>query len=212
MKLPTRRNLLFGLLFACLLWNAATIKASSAQLALAWTGAPGQEEQGKEAADARNELYFKIINFTLLVVGLGYLLRKPLGEFLAQRSEGIRKALDEGRAAVEASQAKLSAVEEKLSRLEQEIAAFKVSAEKEMQQERQRLVEETAREAEKIQETARVRMDSAVRKARLDLKAYTAQEALRLAEQMIRERVDDAVRSRLVSEFIRTLEAREKRN
>lgn len=212
MNLASRRNLLLALFLIGVLVNFGAVKAASAQITLAWGAAPEQEEQGKEAAEEKHELYFKIINFALLVVALGYVLRKPMAEFFAQRAAGIRKGLEEGRAALQESQAKFNAVEEKLRHLEEEIAAFKASAEQEMQAEHRRLREETAREAEKILKTARVRMDSATRAAKLELRVYTAQEALRLAEQMIRERLDDATRGRLVSQFIATLEAREKRN
>jgi F-type H+-transporting ATPase subunit b len=204
------RALFLGMLLACVLWSATA--AASPRLVLAWAAPPEQEEPSQEAAKERHELYFKIINFTILVVALGYLLRKPMAEFFAQRAEGIRKELEEGRAALEKSQAQLSAVEEKLKHLEEEIAAFKVSAEKEMQAERKRLAEDAAREAEKIMQTARVRMDSATRAAKLELRTFTAQQALQLAEGMIRERLDDASRQRLVSQFIASLGGGEKRN
>lgn len=207
MSVAYLRKLLLGLLLACVLADAATLKAASAQLVLAWAAAPEQEEHGKEAEEEKHELYYKIINFALLAMALGYVLRKPMKEFFTQRSSEIVKALEEGRAALKESQAKLAVVEEKLRHLDEEIAAFKATSEQEMQQERQRLREETAREAEKILETARARTDSAVRAAKLELKVYTAQEALRLAERMIRERLDDPARARLVSQFIRTLDA-----
>lgn len=207
MSVAYLRKLVLGLLLACVLASAATLKAASAQLVLAWAAAPEQEEHGKEAEEEKHELYYKIINFALLAMALGYVLRKPMKEFFSQRSSDIVKALEEGRAALKESQAKLAVVEEKLRHLDEEIAAFKATSEQEMQQERQRLREETAREAEKILETARARTDSAVRAAKLELKVYTAQEALRLAERMIRERLDEPARARLVSQFIRTLDA-----
>ena len=201
-----------GMLLTCILWGVTAARAASPRLVLAWAAAPEQEEQSQEAAKERHELYIKIINFTILAVALGYLLRKPMAEFFAQRSEGIRKALEEGRAALEKSQAQLQAVEEKLKHLEEEIAAFKATAEKEMEAERKRLAEESAREAERILETARVRIDSAARAAKLDLRIFAAQQALQLAEQIIRDRLDDAARERLVSQFIATLGSGEKRN
>lgn len=204
------RTFLLGLFLGCTLWSATGNK--TAPLRRGWAAAPGQEERGPSDAESKRELYYKIINFALLVVGLGFVLRKPMAEFFTQRSEDIRKALDEGRSALEKSQAKLSAVEERLKHLEEEIGAFRASAEKEMQAERRRLAEETAREAEKILETARARMDSATRAAKLELKAFTARQSLQLAEQMIRARLDEAGRARLVSQFIATLGTGEKRN
>jgi F-type H+-transporting ATPase subunit b len=201
-----------GFLLALFICGLLSTKIAAPVVTLAWAAEPAQEDSDKEAASEKRELIYKIINFTLLAVALGYVLRKPMAEFFAGRSESIRKALDEGRAALKESQAKLDAVEEKLKHLEEEIAAFGASAEKEMKAERQRLAEETAREAEKILETARVRIETATRGARLQLQAFTAQQALQLAEQMIRERLDEPSRQRLVSQFIDSLENPEKRN
>jgi F-type H+-transporting ATPase subunit b len=208
------RKLALGLLLTGVVANAVTARAASTQLALAWAAAPEQEreEHGNEAAEEKRELYYKIVNFAILAVALGYVLRKPVKEFFSQRSLEIVKALEEGRAALKESQAKLAVVEEKLRHLDEEIAAFKATSEKEMQQDRQRLREETAREAEKILQTAGARTDTAIRTAQLELKLYTAKEALRLAEQMIRERMDEPARARLVSQFIRTLDAGEGRS
>ena len=206
------RGVLLGMLLTCLLWGAVAATAAPPRLVLAWAAAQQEEEQGNTAAKERHDLIIKIINFSLLVVALGYLLRKPAREFFSQRSEDIRKALEEGRAALEKSQAQLSAVEEKLKHLEEEIAGFKASAEKEMEAERKRLAEESVREAEKILEMTRVRIDSATRAAKLELRTSTARQALQLAEQMIRDRMDDAARQRLVSQFISTLGSKEERN
>ncbi len=160
---------------------------------------PPEGEQGH--GEGRKKIY-DWINFLLLGGALVYLGRKPLGEFFAQRSAAVRKELDEGRKALEASQAQLSAVEEKLRHLEDEIAAFKASAAREVESERQRLREVAAAEAEKIRESARAQIDLALRSAKLELRVQAAQQAVELAEQMIRQQLDDAGRGRLFSRFI----------
>jgi F-type H+-transporting ATPase subunit b len=157
-------------------------------------------------------MLYKVINFVILVGALGYVLRKPLAEFLSSRSASIQKSLDEGRKALESSQARLKAVEEKLRGLEAEIAAFKVSAAQEMEAERQRLQQSSAEEAARILESARAQTDIAVRGAKLDLKNYAAQKAVTLAEELIRARLDDSGRKRLVTQFVANLESRERKN
>jgi F-type H+-transporting ATPase subunit b len=142
------------------------------------------------------------INFLILVGVLGYLLRKPVAAFLTERSASIRKGLDEGRRALEASQAQLRVVEEKLARLEQEIASFKASSAQEMALERQRLEQATAREGEKILASARARIETATRAAKVELQAFAAGQAVELAEEMIRRSLDDAGRERLVARFV----------
>ena len=193
----------FGLLGICL--------AGFASVRVAWS--QGSEPAGKEEkSEPPHELLYKTINFVILVGGLGYLLRKPLAEFFSSRSASIQKALDEGRKALEASQAQLRAVEEKLGRLEAEIAAFKESAAREMEADRQRLQQASAEEAARILESARAQTDTAVRGAKLELKNYAAQRSVILAEELIRARLDDAGRRRLVAQFVTTIESKERKN
>jgi F-type H+-transporting ATPase subunit b len=197
-----RRALARGLFAACLLGLAgspASARTFTLNRSLACARAPGGEAEGKREG---RELLYKFINFSLLVGALVYLLRKPLADFFAQRSASIRKGLEEGRKALEASQAQLKAVEEKLLHLEEEIAAFKASAAQEMEVERQRLKLAAGEEAEKILQAARAQTEAAVRAARLELKSYAAEQAVELAEAIIRRRLDEAGRKKLVSDFL----------
>ncbi|MGA3167489.1 MAG: hypothetical protein ABSF14_15405 [Terriglobia bacterium] len=170
---------------------------------------PAAEEKGQEPA---RELLYKVINFALLAGGLGYVLRKPAADFFRSRSASIQKSLEEGRKVLETSEAQLHAVEEKLVHLEEEIAAFKASADREMAAELRRLEQATAEEAARILEAAHAQLDTAVRGAKLELKNYAAQQAVTLAEGLIRERLDEPGRRRLVNQFVATLEAKERKN
>jgi F-type H+-transporting ATPase subunit b len=177
------------------------------------TRAQGTETAAKEEhSEPPHELLYKIINFAILAGGLGYLLRKPLAEFFSSRSASIRKDLDEGRKALEASQAQLKVVEEKLKGLEAEIAAFKATALREMEADRQRLKQAGEEEAARILESARNQTAVAVRAAKLELKRYAAQKSVTLAEELIRTRLDDSGRHRLVNQFVATIESKERKN
>ena len=176
---------------------------------VAWAKA---SEGAEEGVPRKHEELYKVINFVLLVGGLAYLLRKPVAEFLVQRSASIRKSLEEGRQALAASEVQLKAVEEKLGRLQDEIAAFRASAAREMEEERRHLQEMAAAEAEKMLRAGRAEMETATRAALLELRLYAAEQAVEMAEQMIRERLDDAGRQRLFSQFLAKLEARKKQD
>lgn len=202
-----RQLTLVGLFGVCL--AGFTSSGVAWALGLGRAAAAGAEEKGQEPAHA---LLFKVINFVLLVGGLGYVLRKPAADFFSSRSASIQKSLEEGRKALETSQAQLQAVEEKLRHLEEEIAAFQASAARETEAEHQRLRQATAEEAVRILESARAQMDTAVRGAKLELKNYAAQQAVALAEGLIRERLDESGRRRLVSQFAVTLQAKERKN
>lgn len=179
--------------------RTAMAVGSVAGLALgASANAEGEEE-------SNHETLFKVINFVILAGALAYLLRKPLATFFTARSESIRKSLEEGRKALEASQAQLQAVERKLQGLEEEIVRFKADSAAEMEAERERLRQAAAVEAERILHFARAQIDSAMRAAKLELKSYAARQAVDLAEQTIRQRLDEAGRAELVERFVRQL-------
>lgn len=178
---------------------------------MAWSqGSAGAAKE--ENSESRRELLYKFINLAILVGGLGYVLRKPLAEFFSSRSASIQKSLDEGRKALEASQAQLKSVEEKLRGLEAEIAAFKASAVLEMEAERQRIQQGSVEEGARILESARAQTNVAVRAAKLDLKRYAAQKSVALAEELIRARLDDSSRKRLVTQFVATIVPKERKN
>jgi F-type H+-transporting ATPase subunit b len=206
-----RRALVRGLFAACLLGLAGSLASTrtfTLNRSLAGARAAEDEEEGKREG---RELLYKFINLSLLVGALAFVLRKPVADFFAQRSASIRKGLEEGRKALEASQAQLKTVEEKLQHLEEEIAAFKASAAREMEAERQRWKLAEAEEAEKILQAARARTEAAVRAAKLELKGYAAEQAVELAETIIRQRLDEAGRKKLVEEFLAQVESRESR-
>ena len=152
--------------------------------------------------ESPHALLYKIINFVILVGALGYLLRKPLADFFRQRAQTITESLQQGRHALAAAQDRLSAIEAKLANLNAEIRAFKDSATHEMETERQRLRQAAREESERTLAFARMQMEVATRAAALELKRYTALEAVTLAEGIIRQRLDDQGRRRLVRRFV----------
>lgn len=164
-------------------------------------------EQPAQGDSSSRELLFDWINFILLVGVLVYALRKPLAQFFTHRSSALEHALEEGRTALEAARVQLAEAEGKMRRLEKDIAALKEMAAREREAERERLRLAGEEEARRILESARAMIDSATQAARLELHSAVASEAVALAEKMIRERLDEASRARLVSRFLQAIEA-----
>jgi F-type H+-transporting ATPase subunit b len=171
------------------------------------TRADGWFQESKSGGSSHEEL-FKWINFLIMAGALGYFLRKPLGDFFADRLDSIRQALSQGRRAVEVSDAKLAEIEAKLANVEREIAAFRVDSGREMQAERERLKHSADVEAQRILDFARVQIEAATRLAKAELKKYAAQQAVDLAEALIRQRIDDPARQRLVGSFVSGLKSK----
>ncbi len=204
MKLCARRTLLSLFLGACLLSFGEAAGANSSNFVL---GTAVGNEAAEEGEGHGHGSLFRWINFALLAGGLFYVLRRPLEAFFTERSASIHKSLEEGRKALEASQAQLKAVEDKLQHLQEEIAEFKLAAAREMGEERERMRQATALEGEKMLQAARNQMDTAAKAAQLELRLYTARLTVELAEELIRQRLDDAGRRRLVDQFLAKLAA-----
>lgn len=164
-----------------------------------------QQEQEERVAKAKEGTY-KLINFIILVIGLGLLLRKPLSQYFQDRSRSIRKGLDEGRKALSAAQDQLKEVEEKLASLQKQVEAMRANAQAEMEAEGQRLRDIARQESERIMEAASAQIQAAVRAARMELGVFAVHQATELAARNIQDQMDDALSSRLVSRFVDTLD------
>ncbi len=165
----------------------------------------GGEHSGGES-HAPNPIY-RWINFALLVGGVFYVLRRPLGQFFSARTMAIRESLEDGRTALAAAERRLQAVEAKLQGFETEMAAFRAAALKEMEEEHARLRQATQQEAEKMMDSVRVQMEVAGRQARLELRLYAAEQAIALGGKAIAARMDTERQRRLVNQFMEKLGA-----
>ncbi len=174
---------------------------------------PGQEETktAKESGIDR-ELIFDIVNFVLLVGVLVYLYRKHGRGFYTERSEAIRKSLEEARQALEDSRAKLAAAESKLAHFEEEVASLKKRAEEEIARERERTRQAAGEESVKVGEMAKLQIQAATNAAKMELKTYVVDQALDQAGGLIRKRLDEKNRRRMVSFFLADLKSKISRN
>ncbi len=195
-----RRSLVTLLPFACLL----SFSVLNLHSAFNPNEAVAMEEEGG-GHEAGHSPIFRWINFGILVAGLGYVLRKPLSQFFAQRTEAIQKSLEEGRKALADAEAQLEAVEQRLQHFEEAMAAFRAAALKEMEEEHDRHRQATAQDVEKMMESVRVQMDVASKQARLELRLHTAELCVQLAEKLIAQRMDESHQRRLVSGFVERL-------
>ena len=158
-----------------------------------------------ESFAEKHELELKWVNFLLLAGALGYLIGKNAGPFFAARSSNIRKDLDESERKRQEAEARAAAVDARLADLGKEIAALRGASQAEAQAANQRMAQHTAAEIAKIQANAEQEIASAGKAARSELKRYSAQLAVELAEKKIRDRMTPETQNALVQSFVRDL-------
>jgi ATP synthase F0 subunit b len=141
---------------------------------------------------------WKFLNLTIFVLALIYFLRRPLGEALRARREGIRRDLMRAQEERNAALAKLEEVEARLARLDAEVEGVREQASREAAAERERIKRSTEEDARKLREQAQREIESAGKAARQELRRYAAEQSVRLAEEMIRRDMRPEDDARLV--------------
>jgi F0F1-type ATP synthase membrane subunit b/b' len=139
---------------------------------------------------------WKFINLFIFVGALVYLLRKPLSTAFKARRENIRRELIQAKAEKDAAMEKLAAVEARLAKLDTETAQIRENARLEAEAESRRIAEQTVADVEKIRDNARREIAATGSNARQQLRRFSAEESIRLAEEMLKNNLksDDAVR------------------
>lgn len=160
----------------------------------------------EEHASGTKDFLGKTLNFVVLFGGLAYFLRKPLRDFLESRITKIQESLEETKASRRQAEQKLQKVKGRLSLLEEEIEKIKKEGEASGLEERDRIIEQAQREAEKIKRYAQEEIEMLTRVGMADLREYAAELATALAQERIKQRIIPEIASRLIDESIEKIE------
>jgi F-type H+-transporting ATPase subunit b len=147
----------------------------------------------------------KLVNLLLFVGVMVYFLRRPIIEAFRGRQESIRSELMHAEQERAAAEARLKEVEGRLARLDTEIEAIRANAQREAAEERARVERATEAEIKKIRERARREIESAAKAARAELRTYTAEQSVKLAEDMIRRDIRPEDDAHLAREYVEEL-------
>lgn len=146
--------------------------------------------------------FVKFFNLSLVLVVLYFILRKPVSNFFRERARKIDESLSAADASREEAKRKLAEVEAKVAGLEERIDEILAAAREEGAAEKARIIAAAERDAARILENAERGIESRVRAARMELKAYAAELALDRARKLLRERIDEEEDQRLLDRLL----------
>jgi F-type H+-transporting ATPase subunit b len=147
-----------------------------------------------------------VANFVILVAGLGWMIAKSGGPFLAARLKKIRQDILQGEEARREAERRAAEVDERLANLDREIAALRLESQKELENELERMRQKTAADRERIRVHAEQEIAAAGKTARAELKRYVAELAIGLAERKIRLRMNASTQDALIGGFAENLD------
>jgi len=174
-------------------------------LAYASSGGEGGEGHGSNIMGT----VWQVINFLVLVGVLVWALKKAdVKGLLRARTEGIRKGIEDARAAREAAEKALAEVEERLRLKDKEIAEIIAAAKASGERERAAIEEEGKRMSERIMEQARTNIQFELEQARAAIKAEAVELAMELAQKKLSERLTPEEQRKLIEESLARLEGK----
>lgn len=174
-------------------------------LALAGLGfaAEGGGEHHVDTAKQMKDFMWRCIDFVALLGILVWAIKKAdMKKSLANRRDGIEKALREAEEARAAAEKKFAEYNQKLATANKEIDELQAAIRREGALEKERIIAEAKASAEKIKEQAKVAADQEVLKARAELRAEATKLSIQLAEQTLKEKVRQDDQDRLVGEYL----------
>ncbi|HYG98763.1 MAG TPA: ATP synthase F0 subunit B [Terriglobales bacterium] len=141
-----------------------------------------------------------VLNFAILALLIFLISKSKLPAMFRTRTGEIQRGIAEARKASEDANRRLAAIEVRLSKLDGDVAEMRAAAEKEAAVEEQRILQAAEDDRNKIVQAAEAEIAAAAKMARRDLKAYTAELAIALAEKRIY--VDAQTDRALVRNFV----------
>lgn len=174
-----------------------------APAASALAAAAGEHEPGLINLD--KTLILQTLNFLILIAALYTFAYKPLTAFLAQRAQGIRQSLEEARAAREAAARAQEEYQRQIQETQREARALREAALREVEEEKQRLLAASREEAARLTEQARQQIAAEVRRAKAALKEEAVNLSVAVAERVIGRALTADDHRRLAEQSIREL-------
>ena len=182
--------------------GAASFAAIVAALIAPAVAAAATGGSGGEHAYNWAELGFATLNFAILIGVLVRYTRKPIRDFMYQRSRAIRAQIETAQQELAVAKAEVAELTARIQRMSQESAELLAASTEQAEAEGTRLCARAEETAERIRQEAQRVASVEVERARRVLREEAVTLATAMAAELLREQLSAADDARLVDEFI----------
>lgn len=176
-------------LMPCILWFTAAYASG------------GGETGGQEGPNWSN-FFWRSINFLVLGGVLYWLLAKKAKAFFTGRRDGIRSALAEAEIAREAEEKKFREYSAKLDKATEEIEQIGEMIRSQGLSEKERIIAEARKAAEKMKEDTQTRIEQEFAKASQQLRSEAVRLSAQMAEELLQKHIQAADHEAMVEDYI----------
>ncbi|MBR9984885.1 MAG: ATP synthase F0 subunit B [Desulfosarcina sp.] len=145
---------------------------------------------------------YRVMNFSVLAIGLFLVLKKPASQALGGRIQGIKEQLAELEAKKKEAEAKLAEYDAKMADLDKASEAMLAEYLKQGEDAKTRILKEAEAAAERLKEQANKNIEHEFLQAKTELKAIIVEKALAKAEAIIKEKINSEDQEKLVDEYL----------
>ncbi len=150
---------------------------------------------------------YRVMNFSVLFLGLFFLLRKPVAQFFGARIKGIEDQLSELETKKKDARQKLEEYTAKLAQLDQEGKKIVDDYIRQGNEAKERILKEAESVADKLKEQALRNIDYEINQAKLRLQEEVLGKAIVKAEEIIKNEITIEDHDRLVDEYLKKVVA-----
>ena len=168
--------------------------------------AQGEHESGSEPGEHHFDWWGfigKTINSVILFGGLILLLRKPLIKLLTQKNLDIKTDIQQRENEVDRTAKELEQIHKRLEKIEEEVTGMKQMAEKNGNEEKKRIEELGAKEAQRILDLTEAEIDTKVENSIRNLKAKIADLTIEHFKKDIQKQLDKKAHEKIIEKNIR---------
>lgn len=189
--------------------GSTVISAAAIGLVIVMTGAAlaSGDGHGADSGVLLKDFLFRCLNFAVLFGALAYVLVKPLRKGLGERRAKLIETLEQANSARQSAEAKVAEYERKLADSDREIAELLAQAKEANSRAQSSALAAAQAAADTVRKEARQCADREIERARRELRAETAQMAVRMAEERLRQEITAEDRTRLMAENLQQMES-----
>jgi|GEM_PF-3158308 len=161
---------------------------------------------GENAKFDSPPLGFAIFNFSLLIAGIVWAVRKNrVGASLKQAQDNVREQIEIASRMRDEAEAKMADVQRRADALESDLVEMRTNAKKAAEAEKSRILAEAKQEADRLQKQGTRAVEQEFKKAQASLATDTLSLACSMAQGMLVSEVNATDHSRLQDQFIEKL-------
>ncbi len=142
------------------------------------------------------------VNFGIWLALLAFMLRKPLADFLVARRAAIVEGMADARRQKEAAEAKFQQYSDRIDNLDSELDRIRDDMKRAGMEERDRIVEEASKKAERMRADARFLIDQQMKQLRQDLTREAIEAAIGAAREILEKGTTVADQERLARDYL----------